>query len=136
MTQLYYKKINYSPYKNRIPLQIIKTKTKLSTKKKTFLNTIKKKNYTTIKQTLQKTEIYYNININYINPLNKNALLITIKNKNLKIIKLLLNHNIYINDTLLYAIRKKIIKTIKLLLNYKKPNKKKQIKKLPNTKNN
>ncbi|MBZ3879764.1 Short transient receptor potential channel 5 [Sciurus carolinensis] len=127
MAQLYYKKVNYSPYRDRIPLQIVRAETELSAEEKAFLNAVEKGDYATVKQALQEAEIYYNVNINCMDPLGRSALLIAIENENLEIMELLLNHSVYVGDALLYAIRKEVVGAVELLLSYRKPSGEKQV---------
>ncbi|KAB0339722.1 hypothetical protein FD755_024871 [Muntiacus reevesi] len=126
MAQLYYKKVNYSPYRDRIPLQIVRAETELSAEEKAFLNAVEKGDYATVKQALQEAEIYYNVNINCMDPLGRSALLIAIENENLEIMELLLNHSVYVGDALLYAIRKEVVGAVELLLSYRRPSGEKQ----------
>uniref|UniRef100_A0ABI7VVZ7 Transient receptor ion channel domain-containing protein n=1 Tax=Felis catus TaxID=9685 RepID=A0ABI7VVZ7_FELCA len=127
MAQLYYKKVNYSPYRDRIPLQIVRAETELSAEEKAFLNAVEKGDYATVKQALQEAEIYYNVNINCMDPLGRSALLIAIENENLEIMELLLNHSVYVGDALLYAIRKEVVGAVELLLSYRRPSGEKQV---------
>uniref|UniRef100_UPI00406DB520 Maltose/maltodextrin-binding periplasmic protein,Short transient receptor potential channel 5 n=1 Tax=Escherichia coli (strain K12) TaxID=83333 RepID=UPI00406DB520 len=127
MAQLYYKKVNYSPYRDRIPLQIVRAETELSAEEKAFLSAVEKGDYATVKQALQEAEIYYNVNINCMDPLGRSALLIAIENENLEIMELLLNHSVYVGDALLYAIRKEVVGAVELLLSYRKPSGEKQV---------
>ncbi|XP_039730692.1 short transient receptor potential channel 5 [Pteropus medius] len=127
MAQLYYKKVNYSPYRDRIPLQIVRAETELSAEEKAFLNAVEKGDYATVKQALQEAEIYYNVNINCMDPLGRSALLIAIENENLEIMELLLNHSVYVGDALLYAIRKEVVSAVELLLSYRRPSGEKQV---------
>ncbi|XP_074863797.1 short transient receptor potential channel 5 [Carettochelys insculpta] len=127
MAQLYYKKVNYSPYRDRIPLQIVRAEAELSQEEKAYLTAVEKGDYASVKHALQEAEIYYNININCMDPLGRSALLIAIENENLEIMELLLSHSIYVGDALLYAIRKEVVGAVELLLNYRKPSGEKQV---------
>ncbi|XP_078003950.1 short transient receptor potential channel 5 [Phascolarctos cinereus] len=127
MAQLYYKKVNYSPYRDRIPLQIVRAEAELSAEEKAFLTAVEKGDYASVKQVLQEAEIYYNVNINCMDPLGRSALLIAIENENLEIMELLLNHSVYVGDALLYAIRKEVVGAVELLLSYRKPSGEKQV---------
>ncbi|XP_075797019.1 short transient receptor potential channel 5 [Pelodiscus sinensis] len=127
MAQLYYKKVNYSPYRDRIPLQIVRAEAELSQEEKAYLIAVEKGDYASVKHALQEAEIYYNININCMDPLGRSALLIAIENENLEIMELLLSHSIYVGDALLYAIRKEVVGAVELLLNYRKPSGEKQV---------
>nr|XP_060612172.1 short transient receptor potential channel 5 [Anolis sagrei ordinatus] len=127
MAQLYYKKVNYSPYRDRIPLQIVRAEAELSLEEKAYLSAVEKGDYASVKHSLEEAEIYYNININCMDPLGRSALLIAIENENLEIMELLLSHGIYVGDALLYAIRKEVVGAVELLLNYRKPSGEKQV---------
>ncbi|XP_009683748.2 short transient receptor potential channel 5 [Struthio camelus] len=127
MAQLYYKKVNYSPYRDRIPLQIVRAEAELSVEEKAYLSAVEKGDYASVKHALQEAEIYYNININCMDPLGRSALLIAIENENLEIMELLLNHSVYVGDALLYAIRKEVVGAVELLLSYRKPSGEKQV---------
>ncbi|MBN3316247.1 TRPC5 protein, partial [Atractosteus spatula] len=127
MAQLYYKKVNYSPYRDRIPLQIVRAEAELSLEEKAYLTAVEKGDYASVKHALEEAEIYYNININCMDPLGRSALLIAIENENLEIMELLLCHNVYVGDALLYAIRKEVVGAVELLLNYRKPSGEKQV---------
>ncbi|XP_064422738.1 short transient receptor potential channel 5a [Latimeria chalumnae] len=127
MAQLYYKKVSYSPYRDRIPLQIVRAEVELSPEEKAYLNAVEKGDYASMKHALEEAEIYYNININCMDPLGRSALLIAIENENLEIMELLLSHNVYVGDALLYAIRKEVVGAVELLLNHRKPSGEKQV---------
>lgn len=127
MAQLYYKKVNYSPYRDRIPLQIVRAEAELSLEEKAYLIAVEKGDYASVKHALEEAEIYYNININCMDPLGRSALLIAIENENLEIMELLLSHSVYVGDALLYAIRKEVVGAVELLLNYRKPRGEKQV---------
>ena len=108
-------------------LQIVRAETELSAEEKAFLNAVEKGDYATVKQALQEAEIYYNVNINCMDPLGRSALLIAIENENLEIMELLLNHSVYVGDALLYAIRKEVVGAVELLLSYRRPSGEKQV---------
>ncbi|XP_007892167.1 short transient receptor potential channel 5 [Callorhinchus milii] len=127
MAQLYYKKVNYSPYIDRIPLQIVRAENELSLEEKAYLNAVEKGDYASVKQGLEEAEIYFNININCTDPLGRSALLIAIENENLEIMELLLSFSVYVGDALLYAIRKEVVGAVELLLRYRKPSGEKQV---------
>uniref|UniRef100_A0A8C9TCD7 Transient receptor potential cation channel subfamily C member 5 n=1 Tax=Scleropages formosus TaxID=113540 RepID=A0A8C9TCD7_SCLFO len=127
MAQLYYKKVNYSPYRDRIPLQIVRAEAELSPEEKAYLTAVEKGDYAGVKHALQEAEIYYNININCMDPLGRSALLIAIENENLEVMELLLNHGVYVGDALLYAIRKEVVGAVELLLSHRRPSGEKQV---------
>uniref|UniRef100_A0A4W5LSH9 Transient receptor potential cation channel subfamily C member 5 n=1 Tax=Hucho hucho TaxID=62062 RepID=A0A4W5LSH9_9TELE len=101
MAQLYYKKASYSPYRDRIPLQIVRAEAELSAEERAYLTAVEKGDYAGVKLALQEAEIYYNINVNCLDPLGRSALLIAIENENLEVMELLLNHGVHVGDATL-----------------------------------
>lgn len=126
MAQLYYKKASYSPYRDRIPLQIVRAEAELSAEERAYLSAVEKGDYAGVKMALEQAEIYYNINVNCLDPLGRSALLIAIENENLEVMELLLSHGVHVGDALLYAIRKEVVGAVELLLSYRKPSGEKQ----------
>ncbi|XP_069495499.1 short transient receptor potential channel 4 isoform X1 [Ambystoma mexicanum] len=127
MAQFYYKRSVNAPYRDRIPLRIVRAESELSPSEKAYLNAVEKGDYASVKQALEEAEIYFKININCIDPLGRTALLIAIENENLELIELLLSFNVYVGDALLHAIRKEVVGAVELLLNHKKPSGEKQV---------
>ncbi|XP_038860783.1 short transient receptor potential channel 5-like [Salvelinus namaycush] len=127
MAQLYYKKASYSPYRDRIPLQIVRAEAELSAEERAYLTAVEKGDYAGVKLALQEAEIYYNINVNCLDPLGRSALLIAIENENLEVMELLLNHGVHVGDALLYAIRKEVVGAVELLLSHRRPGGEKQV---------
>uniref|UniRef100_A0A4W5NMK2 Transient receptor potential cation channel subfamily C member 5 n=1 Tax=Hucho hucho TaxID=62062 RepID=A0A4W5NMK2_9TELE len=127
MAQLYYKKASYSPYRDRIPLQIVRAEAELSAEERAFLTAVEKGDYAGVKLALQEAEIYYNINVNCLDPLGRSALLIAIENENLEVMELLLNHGVHVGDALLYAIRKEVVGAVELLLSHRRSSGEKQV---------
>ncbi|XP_006879599.1 PREDICTED: short transient receptor potential channel 4 isoform X5 [Elephantulus edwardii] len=127
MAQFYYKRNVNAPYRDRIPLRIVRAESELSPSEKAYLNAVEKGDYASVKKSLEEAEIYFKININCIDPLGRTALLIAIENENLELIELLLSFNVYIGDALLHAIRKEVVGAVELLLNHKKPSGEKQV---------
>ncbi|XP_033839937.1 short transient receptor potential channel 5a [Periophthalmus magnuspinnatus] len=127
MTQLYYKKATYSPYRDRIPLQIVRAEVELSAEEKAYLTAVEKGDYAGVKHALREAEVYYNMDVNCLDPLGRSALLIAIENENLEIMELLLDHGIYTGDALLYAIRKEVVGAVELLLSHRRPSGEKQM---------
>ncbi|XP_029458605.1 LOW QUALITY PROTEIN: short transient receptor potential channel 4 [Rhinatrema bivittatum] len=127
MSQLYYKRSINAPYRDRIPLRIVRAESELSPAEKAYLTAVEKGDYASVKQALEEAEIYFKININCIDPLGRTALLIAIENENLELIELLLSFNVYVGDALLHAIRKEVVEAVELLLNHKKPSGEKQV---------
>ncbi|EDM14938.1 transient receptor potential cation channel, subfamily C, member 4, isoform CRA_a [Rattus norvegicus] len=127
MAQFYYKRNVNAPYRDRIPLRIVRAESELSPSEKAYLNAVEKGDYASVKKSLEEAEIYFKININCIDPLGRTALLIAIENENLELIELLLSFNVYVGDALLHAIRKEVVGAVELLLNHKKPSGEKQV---------
>lgn len=127
MAQFYYKRDVNAPYRDRIPLRIVRAESELSHSEKAYLNAVEKGDYASVKKALEEAEIYFKININCIDPLGRTALLIAIENENLELIELLLSFNVYVGDALLHAIRKEVVGAVELLLNHKKPSGEKQV---------
>ncbi|NXA79693.1 TRPC4 protein, partial [Thryothorus ludovicianus] len=127
MAQFYYKRSINAPYRDRIPLRIVRAESELSHSEKAYLNAVEKGDYASVKKALEEAEIYFKININCIDPLGRTALLIAIENENLELIELLLSFNVYVGDALLHAIRKEVVGAVELLLNHKKPSGEKQV---------
>ncbi|XP_061849981.1 short transient receptor potential channel 4 [Colius striatus] len=127
MAQFYYKRSVNAPYRDRIPLRIVRAESELSPSEKAYLNAVEKGDYASVKKALEEAEIYFKININCIDPLGRTALLIAIENENLELIELLLGFNVYVGDALLHAIRKEVVGAVELLLNHKKPSGEKQV---------
>ncbi|XP_030674359.1 short transient receptor potential channel 4 isoform X3 [Nomascus leucogenys] len=127
MAQFYYKRNGNAPYRDRIPLRIVRAESELSPSEKAYLNAVEKGDYASVKKSLEEAEIYFKININCIDPLGRTALLIAIENENLELIELLLSFNVYVGDALLHAIRKEVVGAVELLLNHKKPSGEKQV---------
>ncbi|TNN71083.1 Short transient receptor potential channel 5 [Liparis tanakae] len=126
MTQLYYKKATYSPYRDRIPLQIVRAEVELSAEERAYLTAVEKGDYAGVKHALREAEVYYNMDVNCLDPLGRSALLIAIENENLEIMELLLDHGVHTGDALLYAIRKEVVGAVELLLSHRRPSGEKQ----------
>ncbi|XP_032812445.2 short transient receptor potential channel 4-like isoform X1 [Petromyzon marinus] len=127
MAQLYYKRSEQAPYRDRIPLRIVRAEAELSPAEKLYLSAVDKGDYAGVKRSLEEAQIYFNININCTDPLGRSALLIAIENENLEVIELLLSSNVFVGDALLHAIRKEVVGAVELLLNHKKPRGDKQV---------
>lgn len=127
MSHLYYKKSSYSPYRDRIPLQIVRAEVELSAEERSFLSAVEKGDYAGVQHALREAEVYYNIDVNCVDPLGRSGLLIAIENENLEVMELLLDHGVNTGDALLYAIRKEVVGAVELLLSHRKPSGEKQV---------
>lgn len=56
------------------------------------------------------------LNINCVDPLNRSALIASIENENIELIKILLTANIKVKDALLHAISEEYVEAVELLL--------------------
>uniref|UniRef100_A0A8C6SAN9 Transient receptor potential cation channel, subfamily C, member 5a n=1 Tax=Neogobius melanostomus TaxID=47308 RepID=A0A8C6SAN9_9GOBI len=117
----------YSPYRDRIPLQIVRAEVELSAEERAYLTAVEKGDYAGVKHALREAEVYYNMDVNCLDPLGRSALLIAIENENLEIMELLLDHGIHTGDALLYAIRKEVVGAVELLLSHRRPSGEKQM---------
>lgn len=88
---------------------------------------VEKGDYAGVQHALREAEVYYNIDVNCVDPLGRSALLIAIENENLEVIELLLGHGVNTGDALLYAIRKEVVGAVELLLSHRKPSGEKQV---------
>uniref|UniRef100_A0A4W6EYK8 Transient receptor potential cation channel, subfamily C, member 5a n=1 Tax=Lates calcarifer TaxID=8187 RepID=A0A4W6EYK8_LATCA len=127
MMYLHYKPATYSPYRDRIPLQIVRAEVELSAEERAYLTAVEKGDYAGVKHALREAEVYYNMDVNCLDPLGRSALLIAIENENLEIMELLLDHGIHTGDALLYAIRKEVVGAVELLLSHRRPSGEKQV---------
>lgn len=55
-------------------------------------------------------------NINCVDPLNRSALIAAIENENIDLIKILLDSDIQVNDSLLHAISEEYVEGVEMLL--------------------
>uniref|UniRef100_A0A672J9Y9 Transient receptor potential cation channel, subfamily C, member 5a n=1 Tax=Salarias fasciatus TaxID=181472 RepID=A0A672J9Y9_SALFA len=111
----------------RIPLQIVRAEVELSAEERAYLTAVEKGDYAGVKHALREAEVYYNMDVNCLDPLGRSALLIAIENENLEIMELLLDHGIHTGDALLYAIRKEVVGAVELLLSHRRPSGEKQV---------
>lgn len=65
---------------------------------------------------------YCRLDINFCDPLARNALVIAIDNENIEMVKLLIENGIKIGDALLYAIDEDFVEAVELLLDHEEAN--------------
>uniref|UniRef100_A0A668RYS1 Transient receptor ion channel domain-containing protein n=1 Tax=Oreochromis aureus TaxID=47969 RepID=A0A668RYS1_OREAU len=106
---------------------IVRAEVELSAEERAYLTAVEKGDYAGVKHALREAEVYYNMDVNCLDPLGRSALLIAIENENLEIMELLLDHGIHTGDALLYAIRKEVVGAVELLLSHKRPSGEKQV---------
>lgn len=78
----------------------------------------------TARHFMEESQIYFNININCVDPLGRTALLIAIENENIEMIELLLVYNVELGDALLHAISEENVEAVTMLLAHQQNNKK------------
>lgn len=83
MAQFYYKRSVNAPYRDRIPLRIVRAESELSHSEKAYLNAVEKGDYASVKKALEEAEIYFKININCIDPLEELHSLLQLKMRTL-----------------------------------------------------
>ncbi|XP_033119925.1 short transient receptor potential channel 4-like isoform X2 [Anneissia japonica] len=109
---------------DRIPLHIVRKETPLSPSEKQYLLAVERGDFGSVRQFLEEAEIYFNININCVDPLGRTALMIAIQNENIEVTELLLRHNIHVGDALLHAIDEEVVEAVELILKQKPLSKK------------
>uniref|UniRef100_A0A8C4ENZ4 Transient receptor potential cation channel, subfamily C, member 5a n=1 Tax=Dicentrarchus labrax TaxID=13489 RepID=A0A8C4ENZ4_DICLA len=120
--------INKQPiYLTYNPVEIVRAEVELSAEERAYLTAVEKGDYAGVKHALREAEVYYNMDVNCLDPLGRSALLIAIENENLEIMELLLDHGIHTGDALLYAIRKEVVGAVELLLSHRRPSGEKQV---------
>ena len=91
---------------------------------KQFLLAVERGDIPTARHFLEESQIYFNININCVDPLGRTALLIAIENENIEMIELLLMYNVELGDSLLHAISEENVEAVEMLLAHQQTNKK------------
>ena len=103
---------------------IVRKETDLNNDEKQFLLAVERGDIPTARHFLEESQIYFNINVNCVDPLGRTALLIAIENENIEMIELLLNYNVELGDALLHAINEENVEAVELLLAHQQNNKK------------
>ncbi|XP_065315664.1 short transient receptor potential channel 4-like isoform X2 [Gordionus sp. m RMFG-2023] len=93
-------------------------KHELTFKEKQYLIAVEKGDVPTVGKILEEAQLYFHININCVDPLNRSALLIAIENDNLEMLELLLKYHVDTKDAILYAISEEMVEAVEHLLNY------------------
>ena len=102
----------------------IRKETDLNNDEKQFLLAVERGDIPKARHFLEESQIYFNININCVDPLGRTALLIAIENENIEMIVLLLSYNVELGDALLHAINEENVEAVELLLRHQANNKK------------
>ena len=109
---------------DNLGMGVVRKETDLNNDEKHFLLAVERGDIPTAKHFLEESQIYFNININCVDPLGRTALLIAIENENIEMIELLLSYNVELGDALLHAINEENVEAVELLLQHQQQNKK------------
>ena len=110
--------------KDQLGMGIVRKETDLNNDEKQFLLAIERGDVPKSRHFLEEAQIYFNININCVDPLGRTALLIAIENENIELIEVLLMYNVELGDALLHAINEENVEAVELLLSHQQNNKK------------
>ena len=103
---------------------VVRKETDLNNDEKQYLLAVERGDIPTARHFLEESQIYFNININCVDPLGRTAVLIAIENENIEMIEVLLSYNIELGDALLHAINEENVEAVELLLSQQQQNKK------------
>ena len=109
---------------DHLGMGIVRKEADLSNEEKQYLLAMERGDIPTVRTCLEEALIYFNININCVDPLGRTALLISIENENIEMIEMLLNYNIEVGDALLHAINEENVEAVEMLLVHQQNNKK------------
>lgn len=109
---------------DNLGMGVVRKETDLNDDEKQFLLAVERGDIPTARHFLEESQIYFNININCVDPLGRTAVLIAIENENIEMIVLLLNYNVELGDALLHAINEENVEAVELLLSHQQQNKK------------
>ena len=101
---------------DNLGMGVVRKETDLNNDEKQFLLAVERGDIPTARHSLEESQIYFNININCVDPLGRTALLIAIENENIEMIELLLSYNVEVGDALLHAINEENVEAVELLL--------------------
>ena len=105
-------------------VSVVRKETDLNNEEKQFLLAVERGDIPKTKHFLEESQIYFNINMNCVDPLGRTALLIAIENENIEMIELLLVYKVELGDALLHAINEENVEAVELLLAHQSSNKK------------
>lgn len=95
---------------------VVRKETDLNNDEKHFLLAVERGDIPTARHFMEESQIYFNLNINCVDPLGRTALLISIENENIEMMQLLLSYNVELGDALLHAISEENVEAVELLL--------------------
>ena len=103
---------------DHLGMGVVRKENDLNNDEKQFLLTVERGDIPKTRNFLEESQIYFNININCVDPLGRTALLIAIENENIEMIELLLMYNVELGDALLHAINEENVEAVELLLSH------------------
>ena len=103
---------------------VIRKEVDLTNEEKQYLLACERGDLARTKNFLEEAQIYFNININCVDPLGRTALLIAIENENIEMIDTLLSYNVELGDAILHAISEENVEAVELLLQHQAAHKK------------
>ena len=103
---------------------VVRKETDLNNEEKQFLLAVERGDVPTARHFLEESQIYFNLNVNCVDPLGRTALLIAIENENIEMMQVLLAYNVELGDALLHAINEENVEAVELLLAHQAHNKK------------
>ncbi|XP_064637834.1 transient receptor potential-gamma protein-like isoform X2 [Lineus longissimus] len=106
---------------------VIRKEADLSNEEKQYLLAVERGDMAKARNFLDEAQIYFNININCVDPLGRTALLIAIENENIEMIHLLLGYNVELGDAILHAISEENVEAVEMLLLHQSMNAKKDL---------
>ncbi|XP_054291053.1 transient receptor potential protein-like [Macrosteles quadrilineatus] len=91
----------------------------LNAMEKRFLLLVERGDVASVKRLLDENKDHPELlNINCVDPLNRSALIAAIENENIDLIRLLLDYNIKVKDSLLHAIKEEYVEAVEILLEW------------------
>lgn len=109
---------------DNLGMGVIRKETDLNNDEKQYLLSVERGDIPTARHYLEESQIYFNININCVDPLGRTGLIIAIENENIEMIEILLTYNVELGDALLHAINEENVEAVELLLAHQSTNKK------------
>ena len=101
---------------DNLGMGVVRKETDLNNEEKQFLLAVERGDIPTARHFMEESQIYFNLNINCVDPLGRTALLISIENENIEMMQLLLSYNVELGDALLHAISEENVEAVELLL--------------------
>ncbi|XP_074650440.1 transient receptor potential-gamma protein-like [Tubulanus polymorphus] len=106
---------------------VIRKEIDLTNEERQYLLAVERGDMARARNFLDEAQIYFNININCVDPLGRTALHIAIENENIEMIEVLLSYNVELADALLHAINEENVEAVELLLSHQSQRKGKDL---------